>query len=221
MNKIFSIFLIFFLMLGLIFSDVADAKSRGGSFSSFRSSKSVIKTVKPQSSRTFNSSNNSKSGSFGKTAPTVMKSKNNEIDLNKYKKSGNPIKTKSYSVKKYKPKDDDGYRYYTNPPTYVYQTYPSFGMWDTIFLMYLLDNNNEWFYHHQNDEGVKAFKDELEEMSKENSELKEKYANLELKLQEMENSNVKIDQEYKSESFEEESFLNRLQNKSFFESLFE
>ena len=30
--------------------------------------------------------------------------------------------------------------------------------------MYLLDNNNEWFYHHQNDEGVRFLVDEMEKL---------------------------------------------------------
>ena len=69
--------------------------------------------------------------------------------------------------------------YYSSysPPVYVYNSSPSFGMWDSIGLWYMLDHMNDrnqysMMYHHQNDQGFQEWRREANRLSADNAELR-------------------------------------------------
>lgn len=62
-----------------------------------------------------------------------------------------------------------------NPPVYVYNTSPSFGMWDTIILYSMLNNMNRassFSYHHRNDADYQAWRREADRLAQDNAELR-------------------------------------------------
>lgn len=68
-------------------------------------------------------------------------------------------------------------------PGYIYRSYPRFGVWDAMFMWFMLDNitrphYSQMYYHHQNDPGFQQWRKEAEKMSGENQELKQKLATL-------------------------------------------
>lgn len=65
------------------------------------------------------------------------------------------------------------------PAPYVYSTYPSFGLWDTIFLYSLLNSNNHSFaYHHQNDPDYIAWRREADRLANDNADLRRQLASM-------------------------------------------
>ena len=69
-------------------------------------------------------------------------------------------------------------------PTYVYSAYPSYGMWDTIFLYSMLssmnNNNNagQFAHNYANDADYQAWRREADELAKDNQELRAQLAQL-------------------------------------------
>jgi len=65
-----------------------------------------------------------------------------------------------------------------NPPVYVYNSSPSFGMWDTIFLYSMLNNMNsnnhaaQFAHHQQRDPGYQQWRQEAEVLAKDNADLR-------------------------------------------------
>jgi hypothetical protein len=87
------------------------------------------------------------------------------------------------------------------PPGYIYRSYNSFGVWDGMMLWFMLDHISDsqyrnFYYHHQDDPGVKQFRQELDKMAAENSELKAKVAKLDAETKELEAQGVKVDPTY-------------------------
>jgi len=80
-------------------------------------------------------------------------------------------------------------QYYGNytPPVYVYNTSPSYGMWDTIFLYSMLssmNNNNHaasFAYNHQNDADYQSWRREADKLAQDNAELRAQLAQLDAK----------------------------------------
>lgn len=119
------------------------------------------------------------------------------------------VKTTSYSsspiMKSYQPVSRSAYRstrtnYYSswNTPNYAYRGSSSYGMWDALFLWMILDSVNDnkmvgSYYHHQNDPGMIAWRNEANEMAKDNAELKAKLDALDKKVAGM---NGEIDPSY-------------------------
>lgn len=64
------------------------------------------------------------------------------------------------------------------PPTYVYNSSPSFGVWDTIFLYHILSSSNSatFAHNHQNDPDFQEWKRQAELEAKENAELRAQLA---------------------------------------------
>src|SRR5690606_2899307 len=74
-----------------------------------------------------------------------------------------------------------------SPAPYVYRSAPRFGIWDGLFLWFLLDNLTspgyaDFFHNHQNDPGYQQWRQEANRMAADNSELREKLAALDAKL---------------------------------------
>jgi len=63
-------------------------------------------------------------------------------------------------------------------PDYAYRTRRSFGLWDGLFLWFLLDNLTrpgyaDFFHHHQNDPGYQQWRAEAERLAAENAEIRQ------------------------------------------------
>lgn len=213
MKKILTIILVVFFICCTTIN--LDAKTRSGSFgfnstSRISSPKPSIPKLSTTRTITQNSLNvaqkpnvtrtTPRSGSFGSNSTKQYHSQRNyDVHKEKFKKQ-NPVK--SDKIVSYTPQKDTGF--YTNPPTYVYQTAPSFGMWDTMFLMYMLNStqNQAWMYHHQDDTGVKEFKKELDELSKTNEELKKKNEELDATMKKMKEENIQPNKNYEPKDME-------------------
>jgi hypothetical protein len=64
-------------------------------------------------------------------------------------------------------------------PDYAYRTRPSFGLWNGLFLWFLLDNlmrpgYGDFFYNHQNDPGYQQWRVEAERLAGENADIRQK-----------------------------------------------
>lgn len=110
--------------------------------------------------------------------------------------------SRSYTKKSY---SDYKYRYYSNrgysAPNYYYQSYRSFGMWDSLFLWMMLDRistpqYSRFYYNHSENPDVKNFIAEAKDLSNENIELKEKLDMMEVKIDKMKDEGVKVDSNY-------------------------
>ncbi len=71
----------------------------------------------------------------------------------------------------------DGFYGGWNTPNYVYMGAPSYGMFDGLFLGYMLGHAltprySAFAYHHQNDPGMKAWMAEMEQQASENAEIR-------------------------------------------------
>lgn len=63
-------------------------------------------------------------------------------------------------------------------PDYAYRTQRSFGLWDGLFLWFLLDNLTrpgyaDFFHHHQDDPGYQQWRAEAERLARENAEIRQ------------------------------------------------
>lgn len=91
--------------------------------------------------------------------------------------------------------------YQWQPPTYIYRSYSSFGIWDGMMLWFMLDHlhdrqYSEMYYHHRDDPGMQQFREELDRLSEENAELKEKVKQLDESTKSLEQEGVKVDPAY-------------------------
>lgn len=74
------------------------------------------------------------------------------------------------------------------PPPWTYAR-PSFGIWDGLFLWFLLDTlsrpgHAQWFYDHQDDPGVRQWREEAQRQAQSNTELRAKLDELDRQLAE-------------------------------------
>jgi hypothetical protein len=74
------------------------------------------------------------------------------------------------------------------PPGYAYRSYSSFGMWDALFLWFMLDSVSNashaaWFYNHQQDPGYVDWRREADRLSADDADLKQKLADLDARTQ--------------------------------------
>lgn len=77
------------------------------------------------------------------------------------------------------------------PPGYAYRSYSSFGMWDALFLWFMLDSVSNashaaWFYNHSQDQGYQDWRREADRLSADDAELKAKLAALDERTQTLE-----------------------------------
>ena len=74
------------------------------------------------------------------------------------------------------------------PDPWVYNSSPSWGPWDTIFLYSMMNNNNnsaQFAHNHQNDSDYKAWRADANEQAKTNAELHAKLAAMDLEQQKL------------------------------------
>lgn len=206
----FKFLVVFFIILCLCFSyDTYAAKGgfRSGSFSksmsmpkmspskTTASSKSLDVLSKSQKD-TVKSTSSNRSGTFGNSAK--INKKDYDKEKNKFSKQNDKTLNKVYVRK---PKDYNN-SYYKNPPSYVYNTYPAFGGYDTLYLMFLLNSNPAWFYHHSSDPDIAKFKEEARELAKNNDDLKNQLNNMDSKIKELEDKNEAKNVNYEDSNFE-------------------
>lgn len=184
-------------------SSSRSSSKRGSLFSSYKKPASSSKP-RSSSSRKFSSTPKGKtSGSIktgggrsltsgAGTTKSVVKAKQERAKFKKpaYTPKGTTTSASSYS-KRYssnptynRARSYDSGTYYSrrssylggyNPPVYVYNTSPSFGMWDTIILYSMLNNVNRsssFAYHHRNDADYIAWRREADRLAKDNAELR-------------------------------------------------
>lgn len=89
--------------------------------------------------------------------------------------------------------------YYTgrgwSPPGYAYQSFPSFGLWDAMFLWFMLRQASgpSFMYNHQNDPGVQSFRQEADKLAASDADLKKQLADLDAKVGQMKKDGVPVD----------------------------
>jgi len=127
-----------------------------------------------------------------------------------YSKSGNavpgqvstakPILNQDRTFGSYK--DYNGYRdnYYAgrgySAPGYAFNSFSGFGMWDAMFMWFMLSNLTSgagFFHNNQNDPGVKAFKEEAAKLSQSNADLKKQLDEMNAKLDGMKKEGVPVE----------------------------
>jgi len=96
----------------------------------------------------------------------------------------------------------NGYRdnYYAgrgwSAPGYAFNSFSSFGMWDAMFMWFMISNLTSgagFFHNNQNDPGVQAFRQEAAKLSESNADLKKQVAELNTKLDQMNKDGVPVD----------------------------
>ncbi|MEO5360500.1 MAG: hypothetical protein H7843_08630 [Nitrospirota bacterium] len=119
------------------------------------------------------------------------KSKDTTTNYGKY--TGNPIvnRSRGYDQNTRVYRRDNFYTTYNyQPPQYAFMGAPSFGMWDAMFLWFMLDhisdrNYSRMYHNHQNDPDFQKWRQEADKLSGENAELKAKLANLDKQVSEL------------------------------------
>ncbi len=74
-----------------------------------------------------------------------------------------------------------------NPPGWAYRSAPRFGIWDGLFLWFLLDNLTrpgyaDWFHNHQNDPGYQQWRAEADRRAQDDADLKRRLDELDGRL---------------------------------------
>lgn len=127
-----------------------------------------------------------------------------------YSKSGNavpgqvgtnkPILNQNRTFGSYQ--EYNGYRdnYYAgrgySAPGYAFNSFSRFGMWDAMFMWFMLSNMTSgagFFHNNQNDPGVKAFKEEAAKLSQSNADLKKQLDEMNAKLDSMNKDGVPVE----------------------------
>lgn len=93
----------------------------------------------------------------------------------------------------------DTYRWST--PGYVYRMYPRYGLWDAVFLAFVLDHIAEeqyalMLYHHQHDAEIQQWMDDTDRLAADNDELRAKMENMKLEMDRLKDSGVEVDASY-------------------------
>jgi hypothetical protein len=77
-----------------------------------------------------------------------------------------------------------------SPPTYAYASRPSFGMWDALFMWFMLDSLSNashaaWFHNHDDDPGYQQWRQEADRLAADNADLRAKLQALDASQQAM------------------------------------
>ncbi|MFP5257712.1 MAG: hypothetical protein ACLGQH_01695 [Acidobacteriota bacterium] len=80
-------------------------------------------------------------------------------------------------------------------PGYAYRSFPSFGIWDAMFLWFMLRQASgpSFLYNHQNDPGVQAFRQEADKLAASNADLKKQLAEVDAKVEQMRKDGAPVD----------------------------
>lgn len=81
-------------------------------------------------------------------------------------------------------------------PGYAYNSFSGFGMWDAMFMWFMLSNLTSgagFFHNHQADPGVQAFKQEAAKLAESNADLKKQLDEMNTKLDQMKKDGTPVD----------------------------
>jgi hypothetical protein len=80
-------------------------------------------------------------------------------------------------------------------PGWAFMSYPRFGLWDSLFLWYMLSHLSGpgFFYNHQSDPGVQAFQTEAQRLAQSNTDLKKQLDEMNTKLDDLKKANTPVD----------------------------
>lgn len=86
-------------------------------------------------------------------------------------------------------------------PGYMYRSSASFGMWDGVFMWYMLDNMNnrryrDMYYNHRNDAGFQQWRQEATRLSADNADLRRKLEAMDQNMVKIEATGQKVDPNY-------------------------
>lgn len=89
---------------------------------------------------------------------------------------------------------------WTAPP-YVYHMYPRYGLWDAVFLAFVLDHIAEeqyalMLYHHQHDKEIQHWMEDSDRLAADNDDLRAQLENMKLEMARLEQSGVVVDPSY-------------------------
>ena len=87
------------------------------------------------------------------------------------------------------------------PPRYVYSLYPRYGLWDAVFLAFVLDHIDEdqyalMLYHHQHDAEIRQWMDDNDRLAAENDDLRYELDTMRSRMAELDQSGVPVDSAY-------------------------
>ena len=125
----------------------------------------------------------------------------------KFAKPNNPVRDSAGVVGPQPTRTWDNYRDYRSnrdnyyagqgwsAPGYAYQSAPSFGLWDAMFLWFMLRQASgpSFMYNHQGDPGVQAFRQEADKLAASNADLKKQLADMDAKIDQMRKDGVPVD----------------------------
>lgn len=121
-----------------------------------------------------------------KTTPKYTSVRKNNKVVGRVATKSSPAKLRTYHSRR-----ENLYSGY-NPPVYVYNSSPSFGAYDAMFLWMMLDrpSYHSSYYHHQRDPGFQEWRREAEKQAATNAELKAKLAKLDASVNGMKGTKV-------------------------------
>lgn len=109
---------------------------------------------------------------------------------------GRAIATTKPTYQTYTIKRHEYYRSY-QPPVYVYNSAPRYGVWDAMFMWMMLDSmNHSMYYNHRNDADWAAWRADADRQAQTNAELKAKLAAMDAKVKELEAQKTPVDPAY-------------------------
>jgi hypothetical protein len=86
-------------------------------------------------------------------------------------------------------------------PAYVYGFYPRYGLWDTVFLAFMLDHIYEdqyalMFYHHRHDAEIQQWMDDNDRLAEENADLRDRLDAMRSRMDQYDRDGLTEDQNY-------------------------
>lgn len=93
-------------------------------------------------------------------------------------------------------------------PAYSSAFYPSYGLWSTLSLLYMIDHIHDqqysmMYYSHRNDDDMRKWREQAEIEARTNADLKAKLAAMDSRMQAMEKQGIKGDPSYIPAEMEE------------------
>lgn len=159
--------------------------SSGGSKVTASKSSSFKKVSAGTQTRSAKTALNRQRNKFKQKSPVTAANSEAVTQQYKTKYRSNPVysRASSYDRNTYYTRRN---RYYSSyePPMYVYNMSPSYGLWDTIFLYSMLINMNnasQFAHNHQNDADYLMWRREAEKQAQTNAELRAQLARLDAK----------------------------------------
>lgn len=181
---------------GYIKSNSKSNTSSGKSGKSFTSNRKSANAIAASSGSKSFKRFKTESGKFSKPAKNITSTNKSFSNNSIYKKAPRVSYDRYYSNR------DTFYqgRRWT-APNYAYVSQPSFGMWDAMFMWYILDTINDsssrdTYYHHRDSEGMREWRAEADRLAKDNKDLQEQLAKLDAEMNSLEKQGVQVNPDF-------------------------